>query len=163
MKAHIGIDNGITGSLAYINGKVRFISIPTRSEQSYTKKKQNITRIMVPELINILRDWCDGKSVRAFIERPFLNPQGIKASISAARALEAMLIALEECGISYEYIDSKSWQHALLPAGLKGTAELKRASVDIACRLFPEHTEAIRKHKDGDSLLIAEWARRNQI
>jgi len=47
----------------------------------------------------------------------------------------------------------------LLPQGIKGD-ELKVASKDIGCRLFPEHTELIVKHKDADGILIAEYCRR---
>lgn len=60
------------------------------------------------------------------------------------------------------YCDSKHWQRILLPKGAKGP-ELKKASMDIGCRLFPEHEKLIRKHKDADGLLIAEWARRENF
>jgi len=51
----------------------------------------------------------------------------------------------------------------MLPHGVKGPAELKKASADIGKRLFPGQTEAIDKHKDADGLLMAEWARRLQL
>jgi len=164
----IGIDNGVTGSLAcYFDTPslegiyVRFYPIPTKKEQSYTKKKQTVTRVDFTGLWTILNSWSQiVKMPRVYIERPYVNPTGFKATTSAIRALEATLIVLEECRLPYEYIDSRQWQKVMLPAGLKGTAELKKASMDIGCRLFPEHAEAIRKHKDADSLLIAEWARR---
>ncbi|MHC4574386.1 MAG: hypothetical protein ACYS76_09695 [Planctomycetota bacterium] len=50
----------------------------------------------------------------------------------------------------------------MLPKGCK-KEELKKASIDIGCRLFPYHKEQIIKHKDADSLLIAEWARRKNL
>ena len=170
--AYVGIDNGVTGSLALLNGRVQFRMIPTRTEQSYTKKKQQITRVLIPELINILNTWVNtewvyapdvGHNFRVFIERPFVNPHGFKATASALRALEATLIAVEQIGLSYQYVDSREWQKVMLPAGIKGTPDLKRASVDIGCRLFPQYADSIRKHKDADSLLIAEWARRRQL
>jgi hypothetical protein len=89
-----------------------------------------------------------------------INPGRFKASISAVRCLEAMLIGLELYEIPYQYCDSKQWQKELLPAGIKGPIELKSASADIGTRMFPEHKELIWKHKDADGLLIAEWARR---
>lgn len=47
--------------------------------------------------------------------------------------------------------------------GIEGSAELKKASMDIGLRLFPDQEEVIKKHKDADALLIAEWARREQL
>ncbi|GAH84395.1 unnamed protein product, partial [marine sediment metagenome] len=115
--------------------------------------------------LQLLRNWDseDDGLIRVFIERPYVNPQGFKATASALRCLEATLIAIEALGLSYQYMDSKEWQREMLPLGLKGTAELKKASVDIGCRLFPQYAEQIRKHKDGDSLLIAEYARRKGL
>lgn len=168
MKVFIAIDNGISGSLAYLGNAVYFQSTPKFTELSYTKKKQNISRIDTVALERLFIMWFGrwDKNLyvpRVFIERPFANPQGFKATASAMRALEATLIVVERFKLSYEYIDSKQWQKALLPKGIKGTPELKKASADIGVRLFPELTEAIRKHKDADSLLIAEWARRGGL
>ena len=59
------------------------------------------------------------------------------------------------------YVDSKEWQKVMLPKGVKGSEELKKSSLDIGNRLFPQFEE--NKHKDRDSLLMAEWARRNNL
>jgi hypothetical protein len=80
--------------------------------------------------------------------------------MSAMRTLEAQVLILESLKIPLMYVDSKDWQKDLLPRGTKGTPELKKASMDIGCRLFPQHDELIRKHKDADGLLIAEWGKR---
>ena len=158
----IGVDNGVTGSISAITDDgTYFYPVPTKKEQSYTKTRQNITRIDYSELLAILVGWTLFEKGTCYIERPYANPVGFKATVSAMRALEATLIAIERAGLPYEYIDSKQWQKNMLPTDIKGTAELKKASVDIGCRLFPQHAEAIRKHKDADSLLIVEWVRRN--
>ena len=162
--SYIGIDNGVSGSLALISGGVvGFVPTPTRTEQSYTKKKAQITRIEYYELHSLLHEWkTKYRNCRAFIERPYVNPKGFKATVSALRSLEATLIAVEILGISYEYIDSRQWQKVMLPSGCKGI-ELKHVSVDVGIRLFPMYEDEIRKHKDADSLLIAEWARREGL
>jgi len=167
MKAYIGIDNGVTGSIAFIgDDSSRMFQTPTHKEQSYTKKKAQITRIdwmsLEIALANLVDTWGNAKYVRVFIERPFTG-KGYKAVVSGMRALEATLIAVERYGLSYQYIDSKQWQREMLPKGCKGTAELKAASKDVGIRLFPQHKEIIVKQKDADSLLIAEWARRNDL
>jgi hypothetical protein len=88
-----------------------------------------------------------------------VNSTRFNASLSAIRALEATLIALEESKLPYEYIDSKEWQKHLLPKGLKGSDELKKASLDIGKRLFP----SLELKKDADGVLIAEYLRRKQL
>lgn len=170
---YIGIDNGVTGSIAIIeDGKAYYFQMPTKSEQSYTKSKQNITRIEVPELKRILESaalW----PCKCLLERPMVNPGRFKATTSALRALEATLIVLEDLRIPYQYIDSKEWQKALLPRDMGKVvitksgkskrkvepAELKAASLDIARRMFP----GIELKHDGDSLLIAEYLRRQNV
>lgn len=163
MKTWIGIDNGVTGSIGIINDNdVEFYKTPSRTEQSYTKKKQNITRVDISELKHILSNY-DPDETKVLLERPYVNPTGIKATISAVRCLEAVLITIENLCIPYEYIDSRQWQKEMLPKGCKGTKELKKASLDVGMRLFPGWKKEILKQKDADGLLIAEWARRRGL
>lgn len=164
MDVIIGIDNGATGSVGIITPKEReYFSIPSQSVQDFTKKKQNVSRIDHRGLITILSEglsvWLNnGWSVRAYVERPFKNPGSFSSSFNAARALESVLVILESLGIGYEFVDSKQWQKALLPAGVAGSAQLKKASKEIGIRLFPEFESEIKKQKDADGILIAEWA-----
>lgn len=167
-KIYIGVDNGVTGSITILyKNDVFYSPIPIKQEQSYTKKRQNISRINTVELREIFREYYIGFGSVAFclIERPMVNPMRWKASLSAIRALEATLIVLEELNVPYQYCDSKEWQGMFLPKpkpskqnkhSMKfSTSELKRLAVDAARRLFPKI-----KTKDADSLLIAEYARR---
>jgi hypothetical protein len=165
-RTYLAIDNGVTGSIAviYPNGESDFILTPVKKEQNYTKAKGNISRVKAPELYDYLsnvKHYSDG-NLFCFIERPMVNPTRFKATVSALRALEATLIVIELLGIPHQYCDSKEWQRDLLPKGCK-KEELKVASKDIGCRLFPKHKELIVKHKDADALLIAEYARRKNL
>ena len=162
MKTYFGIDNGVSGSLGIITPKHQtlFFSLPTFKQQSYTKKKQQISRIDPVRLRKILEEHSGPRL--AIVERPMINPTRFTASISAARALEVVQSLLDIMQTPYQFVDSKEWQKALLPRGAKGP-ELKQASLDLGCRLFPEHVATITKHKDADGLLMAEWARRNQL
>lgn len=169
MKTYIGIDNGTTGSIGIINSAhniAEYVPTPSFYAQSYTKKKQNVSRIRIPDLMKILstaiQNTGEENGIFAFIERPFVNPGMFKASISAVRAMEATIICLEMADIPYQYIDSKEWQKLLLPAGCKG-AELKKASTEIGNRLFPSLRPAIQKQGDADGILIAEYARRRGL
>lgn len=170
MYVYIGIDNGVTGSIGMtgmINGIdgvkkfSEFLKMPVMSELSYTKVKHKITRIDHDKLTKFFNQFTEMRVI-AILERPMVNPKRFKATASALRALEATLVVLEQLDIARQYIDSKEWQKAMLPSGVTG-AGLKPASVDIGCRLFPQHKDAIKKHKDADGLLIAEYARREKL
>jgi hypothetical protein len=159
---YIGIDNGVSGSIGVMMGNRVGLLLAghyTRSEQDYVKKKQRVSRIDVPQLREFLDPWGGARRV-AMIERPMVNPHRFRATASALRALEATLILLEELGVSREFLDSKKWQRVLLPDGVSGSPELKRASREIGSRMFPSLAEDIKRHGDADGLLIAEYCRR---
>lgn len=157
MKTYIGIDNGVSGTIGVRREeRSEFFKVPTKSEQNYTKKKGNITRINAKDLECMICGWGD---CMVLLERPMVNSKRFFATQSALRALEATLVVLESLGMAYAYIDSKEWQKELLPKGVKGTEELKKASKDIGIRLFPQHKELIEKHGDADGILIAEYCR----
>lgn len=160
-KVYIGIDNGVSGAVGIIHGSYySLVPMPTKSEQSYTKAKQLITRVDFDELGSLLKDY-EHNDVLAILERPMVNPGRFKATNSALRCLEAVLICVELFGFPRMYVDSKEWQKMLLPAGLQKD-ELKKASADIGKRLFPK-IQLSSKLKDADALLIAEWARRKAL
>jgi hypothetical protein len=158
----VGIDNGVSATIGIINneGAYTFRLMPTKTEQNYTKKKGNITRIDYSRLKDILYIVVDKDTYsKVLVERPMVNPKRFQATQSALRALEAVLIALEDTGLSFEYIDSKEWQKALLPKGTKGRTALKKASRDIGCRMFPQAKDLIVKHGDSDGLMIAHYCK----
>ena len=107
----------------------------------------------------LFRSVVKPESSLVLIERPMVNPARFLASTSALRALEATLIVVEELKLPVRYLDSKEWQSEILPKGVEGPDELKAASLDIGQRLFP----SLQFKKDADSILIAEWARRNNL
>jgi hypothetical protein len=159
---YIGIDNGVTNNgIGAINseGVARLYPLPVKKELSYTKEAKHISRIDFNLLCmlfgDIVADFGE-PDAKVGLERPMVNSTRFNASMSAVRALEATLIALERAQLAYEYIDSKEWQKHLLPTGIKGSDELKKASLDIGRRLFPQ----LNIKKDADGLLIAEFLRR---
>jgi hypothetical protein len=164
VKSFIAIDNGVSGTIGAFcfpagddPPDIFFVKTPVKSEQNYTKAKANITRIHAENLFNLLKSFKGVKYTKVIIERPMVNPGRFKATTSALRALEATLIVLEKLGYGYAYVDSKEWQTAVLPRGVKGAPALKKASLDIGVRLYPEFSELIRKHKDADGLLMAHY------
>jgi hypothetical protein len=160
LKTYIGIDNGVTGSIGVVSEDFSdFILTPVRKEQNYTKARDQITRVDVPQL----REYLSGikknsSSVLVLIERPMINPKMWKATISAVRCMEAEQCVLESLDIPYMFVDSKEWQKTQLPKGTSGTPELKKASLDAGRRLFPQFKGLIDKHKDADGILMARHA-----
>ena len=169
----IGIDNGTTGSIGIVNpdGSYAFYSpTPTKQEQNYTKTKKVMSRIDIDLLEPLLKPYQTGY---AYLERPMVNPMRFVATVSAVRALEATLIVLEKLKISYEYLDSKKWQHELLPSGIwkvnttasgrevqkADSKTLKKASKDVVTRMFANAVIS----GDGEGLLIAEYGRRQKL
>ena len=151
---YLGIDNGVSGSLCFIADNGIFLyRTPIKKHLNYTKKKAWHNRIDFEELLRLLETYSLN-DITCILERPMVNPMRWVASQSALRALEATLIAIEHFKIPYRYIDSKEWQKALLPSGLKGP-ELKVAAVEVAKRLYPQ----IDCKKDADGLLIAHYAK----
>ena len=168
-KLYIGIDNGTSGTIGILGEHNNlFIETPIIKEQSYTKKKEMISRVDINRLYEILTramqyEECEPSDCMVVMERPLINPGMFKTSMNASRTLEAELCVVEMLSMPHMYIDSKQWQREMLPKGIKGSAELKKASKDIGIRMFPAHTELIARHKDADGILIAYWARKNRL
>lgn len=169
----IGIDNGTTGSIGVVNtdgSYSSYNSTPTKKAQNYTKEKKEVTRIDTDSLEQLLKPYASGY---VFLERPMVNPMRFVATVSAVRALEATLIVLEKLKIPFEYLDSKKWQHLLLPSGIwkvstttngrtvqkADSKTLKKASKDVVTRMFANVTI----DGDGEGLLIAEYGRRQKL
>lgn len=161
-KIYIGIDNGTTGTIGIVGDDMlpQLHHTPIKKEQDYTKAKKQVTRLDCIGLKSIL-DQFNHNDICVVMERPMINPTRWTASMSAIRCLEATLIMLEVLGISHQFIDSKEWQREMLPKGIKGSDEQKKASLDIGNRLFPQFADF--KQKDRDGILIAEYARRKNI
>ena len=154
-----GIDNGI-GTLGFVGDNKAFIfKTPTFKDKYYTKpirkrsksgkmedKQRECTRIHTAKLAQLLETF---KPTQAVLERPFVNPKMFQATISSVRAMEAIMVTLEQHSIPYKFIDSKEWQKNL-PEG-----NTKEQSLLIAKELFPEID--FSKFKDADGLLIAYY------
>ena len=161
-KIYIGIDNGTTGSIGIVGDDLmpKIYHTPIKKEQDYTKAKKNVSRLDVNAFAEILNHF-NHNDICVVCERPMINPTRWTASMTAIRCLEAQLVILEMLGIPHQFVDSKEWQRILLPKGIKGANELKKASKDIGRRLFPMLSDF--NHTDFDGLLIAEYARRSNL
>ena len=159
----ISIDNGTTGTIAIFDDSqnlLTFQKMPVRKCKNYQKVSQNISRIEVKKLSQLIVKYIGNENTdtnattatNAIIERPMINPQRFKASISASRALEAVLIVLEGQSIPYTFVDSKEWQKPLFE-GME-EKDTKLNSLQKGCELFPAYSAIIEKHGDADSALM---------
>lgn len=162
---YIGIDNGVSGSIGVmddVGAGAEFHLVPVKEELNYQKDKKKITRLDFPAFVAWLEDlkrrYYGDVVIRAILETPFVNPGNFVATATSLRCFESTIIALEQAGISRQYITSGDWQKKLLP-GVKGRVELKKASADVGTRMFPQFAAEIKKQKDADGLLITEYAR----
>jgi len=163
-RVRIGIDNGVSGSWGAVfedDTPSWFMKAPIVRCRDYQKAKSYINRIDFAKATALLSEFNATNTI-VVLERPMVNPGRWKASMSGIRALETTLCVLEALNLPFMYVDSKEWQKEMLPAGTKGI-DLKTESTNVACRLFPMHSELITKHKDGDGILIAEYSRRKNF
>lgn len=160
-KIWVGIDNGVSGTIGIVGEGIEpiFVKTPVKKEQDYTKAKKIITRLDYSKFMELFSG-LNKNDICVVMERVMVNPQRFAATVSALRCHEAELIMIELLGCKHMFIDSKEWQKAMLPKGCTGD-ELKKASLDIGNRLFPQFEDV--KHPDRDGLLIAEYARRKNL
>jgi len=156
MKTYIGIDNGTTGTIGIINGdESQILAVPIKSQQEYTKKKQNITRLNY-DLFYAILDTYPLSFVG--IERPMVNPQRFLATKTALRMWEAQLIAFEHLRVPFIIIDSKQWQKEFFPTKY-ASGQTKELSNQVGRRLFPK---LINPFDDYDGILIAKYLQLKQ-
>lgn len=181
---YIGIDNGVTGSIAVVDDVGRlvlYVPTPVEMRQSYTKKKDMFNRVRGDIMHAMLAPFAGKSSV--VLERP-VTGFSFKAIRSGTRSDEATAIVLEILGMRYEYVDSGQWQKEMLPhlqapkkAG-KGASALekqaiktfndglkkqtKKLSLEVGRKLFPDREFGRSATADADAPLMAEWARRNK-
>tara|TARA_R110001606_G_scaffold358238_1_gene509822 strand:+ start:312 stop:974 length:663 start_codon:yes stop_codon:yes gene_type:complete len=170
----VGIDNGTSGAMCVLKAGCahtfkpnvqHFWRTTSKEVRNYQIEEKYTTRLDVPAMIESLMPFTRLESVVAVLERPLVNPSKHTATLCAVRCFEAQLVVLEHLGIPYRFIDSREWQGALLPRGVKGSANLKEAGRNWCREKYPhfayEHDE--RKPMkyapdDADAVLIAYYA-----
>ena len=159
----IGIDNGTTGSITAIhdNGVLLFTEkTPIKSRLKWTKQVKHMNVIEMNamlKLFKIAKKANEDPKIICYVERPMVNSLRFNASLSAVAAYVLTVEILEMAKVPYEFVDSKTWQKGMLPAGVKGSAALKKIASEVAIRLFPGYKFP---KVVADSILIAEYYRR---
>ena len=159
---YIGIDNGQSGSVGIIGPDgVAYESIPTQDYLHYGKKGTISQRLDRAGLSNLLPHfsapgpWVGYANIHIYIERPF-SGKFINAVVPAHRFFEATIICLEDLQLGYTVVDSREWQAKML-GNVKGSANLKKASLLRGLQLYPQLAASIKSQGDADGLLIAHY------
>lgn len=155
----IFIDNGVTGSIGvYGTDDCAYMRKPVVEEQGYQKSKKPMKYPDSGALFNIIMTYQEKYGTQDMIvvcERPMINPGRFTASVSGAICFATEREVLRDAGVPYMYCDSRDWQRTMLPSGVKGATELKRASREKGLILFPSLADIIRKQGDADGILGA--------
>lgn len=158
----IGIDNGVTGSLAaFRDGQLldfretftkKWLKPTVSSRESY------MARIDVEALSGWIKNLKrEDEEVIAVLERAMTDQTRFAATISSHHAQEALMITLELLKISYMTIDSKVWQSRFLPR-ISGSISLKAESKRKGIEEFPQFAKVINSHGDADAIFIGKLA-----
>lgn len=163
MKVYIGIDIGISGGLASLNedgGILSYMVMPIQR----TSKGNEVNVIAVQKWLINCESQSDSQSV--IIEEPG-GSKFPKMASSMAGSFHAIRAVLDMLELHYNRITPQRWQKAMLgklPKGQTKIAALTKAKALWPLEKFLPTAKSTKPH-DGlvDSLLLAEYARRNNL
>ncbi len=145
----IGIDPGLSGALAVLDGDgtiVTVVDLPVIRDRS-------LAWIDGGELQSLLLDALAGRQGRAVVERVSAMPkQGVASSFAFGVGFGSILGVLQAVHIPIELVTAAQWKRSL------GLSSDKVASLHKARLLFPTADLRLAKH-DGraEALLLAHW------
>lgn len=162
---YIGIDPGVSGAVAVIDGDtVRLFDVPTRKA---TKGEAYLAGEMA-DLIRGLAGDTPHRSCFVVLEEAEAPRLGLQAKASGNTTAAVKIgrgIGLWEgivaaLGIPYEIERAGVWKRPF-----KLTAGDKTASRARACELFPAYRAELTKRRPdySEALLLAEWGRRRKL
>lgn len=157
MTIFVGIDNGTTGSIGFVGGDLPFLVLSKQYTRPSTLKSGKGNEINPRALFEIFQPIANRIGMVA-IERPFTAVGMGNAPVLGRGAFEATRTVLELLEIPFMVVDSKQWQKLFLPAGIKGSKELKEASKALGTQQWPICSEEIKRQGDADGLFLARLA-----
>ncbi len=154
----IGIDPGLSGSIAYIEeSEVVTHIMPTIS----LGKKRVLDNLAIREIFS---GFDPAKTYAVLEEQHSFPKQGVVSTCSICYSFGILKQCLVDFEIPHEVIPAKDWQREFNISGRKGNT--KAQALQICQNLFPNlnllATERSKKPHEGivDAMLIAEFARR---
>jgi len=151
----IGIDPGLSGAVAIINGtdNLRVLDMPTMTVERNGKAKRQVSATELAQILYSMKsDNC-----HVFVEKvSAMAGQGVTSVFSFGRSfgmIEGILAALQ---MPVTFVAPSTWVKAL------GRGQGKDASRARAMELFPTEQEQFKRVKDdgrADAALIAYWGK----
>jgi len=158
----LGIDCGITGAIACLDGRGQVISV-TDLPICVNGKIKWIDGMELLEIIRAAKRDSGATMAQAFVERTQAMPKlGVISASSKGLTLGSTLSALQIAGVSTELVLPQAWKKAegLLMAGASDK-DKKAASLTKARMLFPgADLDRVKDHNRAEALLIAHWGMR---
>jgi hypothetical protein len=160
-KSYIGIDNGVSGALALLTseGAIETLAMPLQK----TRKGNEID---VVEVWRKMKIWTfEYHDVTVVIEEPG-GSTSAKAATSMAGAFHSIRAIMMILGLPLIRITPPQWQKPFLKCK---TGDTKPVALQMAKSLYPSldlrASDKCRVPDSGivDALLIATWAKRNNL
>jgi len=159
MKIILGIDPGLSGAIAAVQGQklVSVFDMPTVER----KVGKSVKRFVAPhELHTELAAFLIDHECECFIEQVSAMPgQGVTSMFSMGQSLGVVLGVLTACEVPTTTIQPRTWQKALdVPQGKDGSRYR-------AAQLFPDEAGMFARVKDdgrSDAALIALYGAKQQ-
>ena len=157
----IGIDNGVSGSLAAISSHSGALidAIPMPIQKA--RKGNEIDVIEVERWIKHVAAGFHNVHC-AILEEPG-GSKSAKAATSMAGSFHALRTVLTLAGIRWHRITPQKWQREMMPGCNAG--DTKPRALELAKRLWPDETflaterSKVPNHNIVDAALLAEYAR----
>jgi len=153
----IGIDPGLDGAVAIINGtgNLVVIDMPTVTVERNGKSKRQVS---ATELAQILASH-NSNNCHVFVEKvSAMAGQGVTSVFSFGRSFGMIEGVLAAYRLPVTFVPPATWVKAV------GRGQGKDASRARAMELFPENQSDFKRVKDdgrADSALIAYWGTKN--
>ncbi len=158
--AIIGIDPGITGAIAVLDGKkLEVHKMPVVNLKIGKKNRNSVSPPLLATLLSNILD-RDDTEFHVYIEKVHMMPKmGGAAAFSFGTGYGVLLGAIAMAGLSYTAVPFQTWCKALTGSN---KSKGKDAGRELAANLFPKYRELFaNKNSDGvaDAALIARYGR----
>ena len=160
MTVYIGIDPGLSGAIARLDGvtsELRVEDVPTFELVRNGKKKREID---VHSLARILDDMAKEPGTRIIIEGVGAMPgQGVSSVFAFGKAFGILIGASASTFCPIDFVSPAKWKRDM------GVTASKDGSRAKASSMFPQYCDLWRLAKNADraeAVLMAHWAMRKE-
>lgn len=149
---HFGIDVGVTGAIAALDGDANLLGI----EDLTTTRMGKFAWTDPMEIVRFIREVRDGNPARAWVEYVAPMPKlGVMTAAAMGRTHGSVLAALQVAGIPFDMVAPQAWKRRL------NVSADKDSTLGLARVKFPgvDHFERKKDHNRAEAALIAYYGR----